>query len=53
MENGILFHKEGPKYDKVFCPVLVLQKGCLLLAKLFLTISIKFKLHFVTKTSLK
>ena len=31
-----LLHKEGPIYDKVSCPVLVLPKGCLYLANLFL-----------------
>ena len=34
-------------YDKVFCPVLILQKGCLNLAKLLLvsicTVHSKFK----------
>ena len=27
MVSGRLFHKEGSMYDKVFCPMLVLQKG--------------------------
>ena len=36
MVSGRLFHKEGPMYDKVFCAVLILQKGCLSFAKLFL-----------------
>ena len=34
--SGRLFHKVGPMYDKVFCPVLLLRKGCLSFAKLFL-----------------
>ena len=25
MVSGRLFHKEGPMYDKVFCPVIVLR----------------------------
>ena len=36
MVLGRLFRKEGPMYDKDFCPALVLQKGCLSFAKLFL-----------------
>ena len=36
MVSGRLFHKEGPIYDKVFCPVLVLRKECLILEKIFL-----------------
>ena len=36
MGSGRLLHAEGPIYDKVFCPVLVLQKGSLGLVKLFL-----------------
>ena len=36
MGSGRLLQKEGPTYDKVFCPVLVLRKGCLSLIKLFL-----------------
>ena len=36
MGLGRLFHKEGPMHDEIFCPVLVLWKGCLSLAKLFL-----------------
>ena len=33
---GRLLQKEGPMYDKIFCTVLVSQKGCLSFAKLFL-----------------
>ena len=35
MVSSRLFHKDGPMYNKVFCPVLVLRKGCLSFAKLF------------------
>ena len=41
MGSGRLFHKEGPTYDKVFCPVLVLRKECLSLAKLFLVSTLR------------
>ena len=34
--SGRLFHKVGPMHDKVFRPVLLLRKGCLSFAKLFL-----------------
>ena len=33
MVSGWLFHKEGPISDKVFCPVIVLRKGCFSFAK--------------------
>ena len=36
MSSGRLFHKDGSMFDKIFCLVLVLRKGCLSLAKLFL-----------------
>ena len=36
MVSGRLFNNEGPMYDKVFYPVLVLREGCLSFAKLFL-----------------
>ena len=36
MGLGRFFHNEEPMYNKVFCLMLVLQKGCLRFAKLFL-----------------
>ena len=42
MVSGRLFHKEGPMYDKVCCPVLVLRKGCLSYGKLFLVYNLLF-----------
>ena len=42
MVSGRLFHNEGTMYDKVFCPELVLWKGCLSFAKLFLVSILQF-----------
>ena len=40
MDLGRLCHKEGSMYDKVFGPLLVLQKECWSFAKLFLRLCV-------------
>ena len=53
---GRLFHKEGPMYNRVFWPMLVLQKGSWSLAKLFLVSILQYgwnsKISFRYKGSL-
>ena len=51
MGSGELFHKEGPIYDKVFCPVLVLQKGYsnLAITCVYYTMRRTFKIFFQIK----
>ena len=36
IDPGGLFHRQGPMYERLFCPMLVFRKGTLSLAKLLL-----------------
>ena len=36
IDQGRLFHTEGPMYERPFCPILVFRKGTLSLEKLLL-----------------
>ena len=49
MGSGRLFHKEVPMYDMVFCPVLVLRKGCKTISRVYSTLHSEFKGELLLK----